>query len=154
MFGITKLDYSRCVKGWQVRLAYTSRTPAIQKVFPVYAYGYSWSKALRAAKAYRDNQLQILKENGIPLGSVKYYITVSSRNTTGIVGVHKRYQTTKVNNIPTQSNTIAWVATWSEKGKAKSRSFSEGKYGPEAKRLAIQAREQAVERIKRVENIK
>jgi hypothetical protein len=101
--------------------------------------------ALKEAKKYRDELEQQLKRYTVK----KLAESPSARNTSGVVGVRKTWQTIESNGY--EFTYEFWVAQWIDGlGRRKTRSFSIAKYGNEvAYQLALAARRKGVHQAKR-----
>ena len=146
---ITRFDYGPTKKdklgrhGWWVRRQKRS-IPIKSKFFNDAKYGGK-DKALEAAKKYRD---QIEKKVPVLTKEQRYRIK-TSRNKSGVIGVHKTNSTSKDKRGRAYTYTF-WVANWLDpvSGKRSHRSFAISKYGEaEALRLALKARDEAMARI-------
>lgn len=138
---ITRMDYpdrKRLSKGWWVRVMRNNKT--FSRFFNDNKYD-GRDKALEKAKQYRDKMEQE-NEGFVGLG---YHPFKSQRNTSGIVGIHKR-QSTNVRKSGKIYTYYFWCAQWRNlSGKRVTKSFSISKYGEaEALRLALEAREEAI----------
>ncbi len=101
--------------------------------------------ALNEAKKYRNELESQLK----PYTTKKLAESPSARNTSGIVGVRRTWQTFV--NKGYEFTYEFWVAQWIDGlGRRKTRSFSIGKYGEEGScQMAIAARRKGVHLAKR-----
>lgn len=130
------------LSGWEVR---------IQRQGKKYCKFFSdnqWNGnrgALNAAKKYRDELESQLR----PYTTKKLAETPSVRNTSGIVGVRRTWQT--IVNKDYEFTYEFWVAQWIDGlGRRKTRSYSIAKYGEEgAFQLALAARRKGVHLAKR-----
>lgn len=130
------MDYEKAYDGWFVR--YTRDGVTFRQTFPDSKYG-SPEASLEAAKEWHDEAKTLLP----PLNRKEFAELKKRNNTSGHVGVHRSHQ------IKNGRKLYHWVASWSPaKGAQKSRRFSVLKYGEEeAKRLAIEAREEAIKNL-------
>lgn len=128
--------------GWEVRLQRRGRR--FEKFFADNAFGGKRG-ALQKAKDYRDQLDASLKSYTVR----ELARRPSIRNSSGLVGVRQTSQTETRGDY--EYTYYFWVAQWTDgAGKRKTRSFSCHKYGEEeAKRLAVQARNQGVAKAKR-----
>ena len=119
--------------GWNVRLCHAGRTES--KFFSDRMFGGK-ENALIVARIYRDARLN---EFG-PKNSMCHIGRKTSRNSTGIVGVHRTTCQTKGHYYD------YWSAQWPASDRKQCiRKFSIRKYGEEeARRLAIQARREGI----------
>lgn len=128
-FAITRLDSAETATfGWQVRLQ--RRGVKYGKYFGDRGYGGS-AQALAAAREWRDQVLANLPNEDTPR-----ICTVSSRNSSGVVGV------SKVRVMTANGFYQFWQATWSPPdGKRRCVRFSIKRYGNKgAFQLAVEAR--------------
>jgi len=127
--------------GWQVRLARQGQR--ISKFFSDRKCG-SKRKALELARVYRDEALEILPK----LSRLEVVQRKSTRNTSGVVGVH--YSEANFRKGEKVYPTSSWVATWTlSPGVSRSRRFSIDKLGDEkAFKAAVKYRTQMVKLIK------
>jgi hypothetical protein len=141
---IQRMEYVRTnggqTRGWWVRVKRGEKR--FSRLFSDSKYGGK-ENALLEARKYRD---QLEKEHGeiVDLG---YQIYKSSRNKSGLIGVHKGPKITK-----RQSGKIYiyqnWIASWIDpvSGKRKNKAFAISKHGEAgALILALRAREEAIE---------
>ncbi|XLQ20149.1 MAG: hypothetical protein ACKUBY_00010 [Candidatus Moraniibacteriota bacterium] len=131
MFGITEitLKHKNRKPGFIVRLLYVDQKPSISKEFHI-TESVNRVMALRDAVIFRDKELNKLIKEG-KLSTNRMRINPSVCNVSGIVGVHKRSQSSKKDGLYYPSDTCAWTATWSceKTGKTKTAHFSENKWG-------------------------
>lgn len=122
--------------GWNVRFRHTGR--AESKFFSDRMYGGK-DNALVVARMYRDARLNQLG----PQDPMRHIGRMSSRNSTGLVGVCRTTCQTKGHFYD------YWSAQWTlPDGKQCVRKFSINKYGEkDARRRAIQAREEGIREL-------
>ncbi len=132
--GITRFDLENR-RGYMVRIARSGNR--IHQYFSDSKYGGK-RKALAAAKSAYE---ELLEELGPAENSTRDKLT--SRNTTGVVGVHVAYS--QDNRYP-GCEYYAYCASWvTEDGKREKASFAWNKYGEDqALQLAILARQQQI----------
>lgn len=102
---ISRLDYARS-KGWWVRIILESK-PLVAKLFSDNKFGGRTS-ALRAARAWRDEQLVIFADQIALSKTGRRVRRSSSRNRTGIIGVVFELHRRKKDRI------AAWRAIWTD----------------------------------------
>jgi len=128
MFGITKITEKHTTRanGFFVRLGYSNRKPLITKSFKLSQFNNSTSGCLKAAKAFRDNELLRLKEDGLyPPDKRKVKPLTNSKS--GVCGVSRTHQRSGGEAIP---NLYIWQASWINDDRTKGyASFAEKKYG-------------------------
>lgn len=122
--------------GWNVRFRHTGR--AESKFFSDRMYG-GRENALVVARMYRDARLNQLG----PQNPMRHIGRMSSRNSTGLVGVCRTTCQTKGHDYD------YWSAQWTlPDGRQCVRKFSINKYGEqEARKLAVQAREEGIKAL-------
>lgn len=136
------------MNGWYVRVYGGGKT--FSKYFSDCKYK-SKTGALEAAKAYlEDLQREItekFKDYNPSESKPKYRQKRHTANTSGVVGVHR-------SEFVSRGRKMAyWVATWSEDGKSKRKSFRFGtssRNEVEAKSIAIQWRTQKIRELDRI----
>lgn len=135
---ISRNTRERCVNARIQRRGVTR-----QDYFTLKHYG-SWTKAERAARIWLRKQR---KELGTPTPRKG---RMSSRNSSGYVGVHRARTSAKLDGGETETY-FRWVARWPECHNRGGVSWAEGKYGPEdAYVLAVISRELESENRQRV----
>ncbi len=128
MFGITELteNHANRVAGFIVRLGWCAGRPSIHQEFSTEDFG-GREHALQAAKTFRDEQLEKLKQEG--KWPVERILTKPQcNNSSGVLGVSRSRQWSQGK----PSNDIfCWQATWrcKVKKKAVTVKFSERKWG-------------------------
>jgi len=139
MYGISRIDNDAFrTHAWRVKLV--RRGQVYFKNFPDKRFGGK-AKALREARTYRDDLL--LKHPPI---SRKEFCAIRRRNNrTGITGVYRYAKSFVLKNGKVKKSWY-WEATWPiGKSQQTHQSFSVNEFGEaKAKRLAIQAREEAL----------
>lgn len=146
MRNIIRMDYPRRgahgqSRAWWVRVKRGKKLHS--RYFSDNKYGGE-EKALIAAKDYRD---ELENQLGFARSGFESYRRISNKS--GIAGIHKAMNTTRRKNGKSYSY-LCWYASWLDPitGKRRNRSFAIPKYGEaEALRLAIKAREEAIENI-------
>ena len=128
--------------GWEVRIQRQGKKYC--KFFSDNQWGGNRG-ALNQAKKYRDELESQLK----PFTTKKLAETPSARNTSGVVGVRRTWQSFVNNGY--EFTYEFWVAQWIDGlGRRKTRSFSVSKYGEEgAYEMALAARRKGVNLAKR-----
>lgn len=128
--------------GWEVRMQRQGR-----KHCKFFADGQNGGKrsAFRHAQLYRDELENRLKPYTVKRLAEK----PSVRNTSGVVGVRKGYQTFESNDYEYRYE--FWIAQWIDGlGRRRTRSFSVGKFGDEeAFDMALAVRRKGVNQAKR-----
>lgn len=118
-FAITRMDYARA-KGWMVRLFHPgSRTPAAQKLFSDGTHGHRADQALRAARAWRDQQMALLgispnHRNG------NGHNRISKANTSGRIGVNLGC----IKDTDGNFRHVSWVASVMKDGRQRKKRWS------------------------------
>lgn len=128
-------------RAWWVRIK-RGKTPH-NKYFSDNKYGGE-EQALAAAIKYRD---ELEKELGFARTGFEAFRRKTNKS--GIAGIHKSLNTSRRKNGKSYSY-LCWYASWLDPitGKRRNRSFAIPKFGEaEALRLAIKAREEAIENI-------
>lgn len=137
--GVSRIDQeSKNHHGWYVRVRYGGN--AVSKFFRDSMYG-SRRKALAAAVEYRD---AAEKELGKPRTD-RTILPMSSRNTSGVVGVRRRERMRKGDNAAEPA--VYYEACWSPKpGKLQRKLFSVDKLGERDAFLSACAHRRQMER--------
>ncbi|HED11730.1 MAG TPA: AP2 domain-containing protein [Caldithrix abyssi] len=137
--GISRID-SKHTHGWYVRI-YGDKRVLTSKLFSDRLYGGK-EEALANAIKFRDHN-QMVADIKYPSSSRKKGLKTKPpvNNQSGVVGVHFTEKLERGKRIPT------WVATWTENGKPKSKSFYQ-----RAHRTLEEAFEQAVAYRKKMES--
>jgi len=131
MLGITEITakHKKRKPGFWVRLFYVNQKPTISKMFHI-TDAVNRGTAFVSAVRFRDEELEKLKIAGdFPVDRTR--TTTSICNVSGVVGIHRKSQSSKKGGLYCASDTCVCVATWSCKktGKTKSAQFSEKKWG-------------------------
>ncbi len=145
MFGITELleKHSQRTPGFQVRLGWKDNKPALDTEFSIKDFK-TREFALRAATKYRDKELNKMKAAGTwPVDLSRAMNNTQVNNKSGVNGVHRARQWGKLPGGKQGAlNCFSWVASWYIKGKIKTASFGETKWGQkEAFQMACNCRE-------------
>ena len=139
MYGISRIDTEQFrTHAWRVKLV--RRGQVYIKNFPDKRYGGK-GKALLQAKAYRDE----LVEKYPPISRQEFCSILRRNNRTGITGVYRYAKSFVLKNGKVKKSWY-WEATWPiGKSQQSHQAFSVNEFGEaKAKRLAIQAREEAM----------
>jgi len=139
MYGISRIDdIAHRTYAWRVSL--TRRGKKLVKNFPDKRWGGK-AKALRAAKAHRDELLLAYP----PLTRREFSKAKRRNNTSGITGVYTYAKRFTLRN-GTEKETWYWEAHWpTESGESAHEAFSVNRYGEAmARQMAIRARERGL----------
>ena len=130
---ITRFTYDNSdFQGW--RVAYTRAGEKFVRYFSDKQYG-GVKKSLSVAEDHLEELKRVLDK--IP---PQTSLARPTKKGGAVVGVHRA----ETPGGKGSSSKAAWVASWNEEGKRKTRKFSVAKYGEKrAKQLAIKAREAA-----------
>ena len=142
MYGISRVDSERFrTHAWRVKLV--RRGKIYFKSFPDKRFGGK-GKALIQAKTFRDELL----EKFPPISRREFCTRLRRNNRSGISGVYRYAKPYRLKDGKLVKNWY-WEATWPDgKGQQSHINFSVNEYGEtKAKRLAIEAREKALEDI-------